>query len=73
MLVVFPLISLSIGLLFFLKPALAIEIQRRLYEKRNWRIEPISMKKELRDTKIMGLFLILIGMPAIILTLIRII
>jgi len=36
---------------------LAIEIQKRFYARINWRIEPISMQKELRNTKIMGIFL----------------
>lgn len=53
-------ISLLVGLFLFLKPPLAIEIQRRFYEKINWRIEPISMQKEIRNTKIMGLMLIVI-------------
>ena len=46
------------GLFLFLRPAHAIELQRRFYEKINWRIEPISMQKELRNTKIMGIGLI---------------
>jgi hypothetical protein len=49
--------SAAVGLFAFLKPALTIEIQRRFYAKINWRIEPISMPKELRNTKIMGIFL----------------
>lgn len=49
--------SAGIGLLIFLKPVLAIEIQKRFYAKINWRIEPISMQKELRNTKMMGIFL----------------
>jgi len=57
-LTLFPIIIIFIGLFFFLKPSLAIEIQRRFYEKINWKIEPISMSKEIRNTKIMGLFLI---------------
>lgn len=53
--------SSSIGLFLFLRPALAIKIQKRFYEKINWRIEPISMPKEIRNTKIMGLFLFFIS------------
>ena len=49
--------SAAVGLFIFFKPALAIEIQKRFYAKINWRIEPISMRKELRNTKIMGIFL----------------
>jgi len=50
--------SVLIGFFLFLKPASAIRIQKRFYEKINWRIEPISMAKEIRNTKIMGLFLL---------------
>lgn len=52
------IISISIGLFLFLNPALAIKIQKKFYEKINWRIEPISMQRELRNIKVMGLFLI---------------
>ena len=58
--------SFSIGFLLTVKPSLAIEIQRRVYEKINWRIEPISMSKEIRNTKIMGVLLIVITLAAII-------
>ena len=50
-------ISISLGLFLFINPASAIELQRRFYEKINWKIEPISMDKELRNTKFMGAFL----------------
>jgi len=53
-------ISIAIGFFLFLNPTLAIEIQKKFYEKINWRIEPISMQKEIRNTKIMGLFLIVV-------------
>ena len=58
--------SFSIGLFLIVKPSLAIEIQRRVYEKINWRIEPISMSKEIRNTKIMGIFVIIAILLAII-------
>lgn len=57
--------SFSIGFLLMLKPALAIELQRRAYEKINWRIEPISMSKEIRNTKIMGSLLIAVTLATI--------
>jgi hypothetical protein len=47
-----------VGLFIFFKPEHTIELQRRFYEKINWRIEPISMYKEIRNTKIMGISLI---------------
>ena len=56
-LVVIAASSSIIGLFLFLKPTLAIEIQKRFYAKINWRIEPIDFSKEIRNTKIMGIFL----------------
>lgn len=52
------LISVSFGFFLFFKPIIAIEIQRKFYEKINWKIEPISMAKEVRNTRFMGLFLL---------------
>ena len=60
------LVSIIIGLFVFFKPGLTIEIQRRFYEKLNWRIEPISMPKEIRNTKIMGILLISVAIVTII-------
>ena len=53
-------ISMLAGLFIFLRPTLTIELQRRFYERINWRIEPISMVKEIRNTRAMGLSLIVI-------------
>ncbi|MFH1442105.1 MAG: hypothetical protein ABIH18_08725 [Candidatus Omnitrophota bacterium] len=53
--------SLIIGLLLAINPVLSIEIQRRFYERINWRMEPISMEKEIRNTRIMGIFLTLLA------------
>jgi hypothetical protein len=57
-LILLSVITLAVGVLLILKPSLAIEIQRRFYEKINWRIEPISMQKEIRNTRLMGWFII---------------
>ena len=43
------------GLICFLNPKLAIKIQQRFYENINWKIEPIDIGKELRNTRVMGL------------------
>ena len=51
--------SVVFGLFILLKPTVAIELQRRFYEKINWKIEPISMAREIRNTKIMGLFVLI--------------
>jgi len=50
--------SLTFGVFLVLKPTAAFELQRRFYEKINWKIEPISMDKEIRNTKGMGIFLL---------------
>ncbi len=46
------------GLFLALKPRQAIELQKKFYTKINWNIEPISLGKEIRNTRLMGLFLI---------------
>ncbi len=57
----FSLLGLGIGIFLIIRPAFAIEIQRRFYEKINWKIEPISMPREIRNTKLMGLFLVIVA------------
>lgn len=51
-------IGVGIGCMLIAKPAFAIEIQKRFYEKINWRMEPISMPKEIRNTRLMGVVVI---------------
>lgn len=65
-LMLFSFIAIIIGFVLFLNPAFAIEIQRRFYEKINWRIEPISLPKEIRNTRIMGLFLIVVALSTFV-------
>lgn len=60
------LISAIIGAFLVLRPDLAINLQIKFYELINWRIKPISMPKELRNTRIMGCFLIAASLVAII-------
>ena len=66
MILVLPIISLSLGIFMLRKPKLAIEIQRRFYAKINWKIEPVSIQKEIRNTKLMGSFLIMLSLSMII-------
>jgi hypothetical protein len=72
LLLVCPL-SIILGLFLFFNPAAAIETQRKIYEKINWRIEPMSMQKELRNTRGMGLALIAAAAFAVICILIKIV
>jgi|WetSurMetagenome_2_1015567.scaffolds.fasta_scaffold533305_2 hypothetical protein len=48
---------------FFLvsRPQAALDVQKRFYEMINWRIEPIDLSKEIRNTRGMGAFLIGVG------------
>ncbi|OGX37635.1 MAG: hypothetical protein A3G91_04440 [Omnitrophica WOR_2 bacterium RIFCSPLOWO2_12_FULL_50_9] len=52
------LMALFLGFFVYRNPMQVIEIQKRFYELINWRMEPISMPKEIRNTRFMGLFLI---------------
>ena len=58
-------LSIFLGIFLFLKSELAIKIQIKFYEKINWRMEPISMVKEVKNTKFMGLLLLVIALIAI--------
>lgn len=59
-LILFYIIGLFIGFFLVIKPALSIEIQQKFYAKINWKMEPISMPKEIRNTRIMGWLLIIL-------------
>lgn len=49
-------IALAFGLFLFFSPLKAFDIQRRFYALINWRIEPISVEQEIRNTRWMGIF-----------------
>jgi len=55
-------LSLLSGIFLLFKPARAIVIQQKFYTMINWKIEPISMAKEVRNTRIMGLIFIAIAL-----------
>ncbi|HDZ76563.1 MAG TPA: hypothetical protein ENH41_00570 [Candidatus Omnitrophica bacterium] len=60
-LILFSFLGLLSGLFLLLRPEYSIELQRRFYEKINWKIEPVSMPKEVRNTRAMGAFLVIIA------------
>jgi len=67
--VLFSTLGVMIGAFILLKPARTIELQTRFYEKINWRMVPISMRKEIRNTRIMASVLIgvsLIGIGCLV-------
>lgn len=64
-LILLPIIALLVGLFLLLRPQESLEIQRIFYQRINWRIEPISIKREIRNTKAMGLFLICLSIVTV--------
>ena len=62
LLVLFSLLGLCAGLFCAFRPHQAIEFQKRFYARINWRMEPISMEKEIANTRFMGWFLILVSL-----------
>jgi hypothetical protein len=65
-LILIALAAVVMGVFLFVKPHATLAIQKRFYEKINWRIEPVSLTREVRNTKIMGLLLLGISLGAII-------
>jgi len=59
-------VFLLIGIFIVRQPLSAIEIQKKFYAKINWRMEPISLEKEIRNTRLMGLFLVIFVISAIL-------
>ena len=54
-------IAILFGALISWKPRKTIDIQSALYRPFNWKLEPISMEKEIRNTRIMGAFVLIVG------------
>jgi len=65
-LILFSLVALLMSFFFIFKPEFVIELQRRFYAQINWKIEPISMQKELRNTRIMGFMLIILVLTTLL-------
>ncbi|MGD2279502.1 MAG: hypothetical protein PVH45_05365 [Candidatus Omnitrophota bacterium] len=59
-------INTYFGFFLFLKPDRVIELQKKFYLSINWRMEPISMPKEIRNTRAMGMFLIALTLVIIV-------
>jgi len=50
-----------IGIYCEKSPEKVIELQKKFYAKINWRLEPISMEKELKNTRVMGRILVVLA------------
>ena len=57
--------SLSAGAACVKFPERVIAFQQAFYLRINWRMEPVSMAKEIRNTRWMGLSLVLLGLAAL--------
>lgn len=64
-------IAIAFGGLLAWKPKKIIDMQIALYRPLNWKIEPISMKKEMRNTRIMGLVVLVLGILSLGLILLK--
>jgi hypothetical protein len=56
--VLIALCSIAAGVFLVRAPARVIDLQKRFYASINWRMEPIDVPRELRNTAAMGVFLI---------------
>ncbi|MFH1594114.1 MAG: hypothetical protein ABID09_05415 [Candidatus Omnitrophota bacterium] len=63
-------IATVFGALLMWRPKKVIEIQIALYKPFNWKIEPVSMTKEIRNTRLMGLAVFIAGIVSFVLVLI---
>lgn len=60
-----------IGIFAFFAPARTIELQKKFYTLINWKIEPISMEKEIRNTRVMGLFIVFLAVYAFVIAMMQ--
>ncbi|MDP8298498.1 MAG: hypothetical protein P9L88_01135 [Candidatus Tantalella remota] len=58
--ILFASCSLYLGLFLYSKPERAIELQQGFYKNINWRMEPISIQREIKSTRFMGVFLMVV-------------
>ncbi|MFH0826722.1 MAG: hypothetical protein V1923_02365 [Candidatus Omnitrophota bacterium] len=63
--------GIAVGLFSALHPASCIELQKRFYQRINWRMEPISMEKEIRNTRLLGWFSVIVSLGFLILVILK--
>ena len=68
-LILFSLCAIGIGIFLIGRPRRAIGLQIQFYSRINWKIEPINKELEVRNTRLMGWFLILVSLLTTILSL----
>jgi hypothetical protein len=62
---IFCLLSAAMGIFLLRYPKSAIELQKKFYACINWRIEPINLEKEIRNTRLMGGILLVVFLSAL--------
>jgi len=65
------LCSIAAGFFLARYPSRAIQIQIKFYRHINWRIEPVDMGRELFNTMVMGIFLIVFAAGTVCYEIIR--
>ena len=56
------ILAIMLGVFFVRKPGPAINFQIAFYRLINWKMEPVSWDREIRNTRVMGVFTILCGL-----------
>jgi len=59
-------VSFCVGAACVKFPKRVIAAQQSFYLRINWRMEPVSMAKEIRNTRWMGLGLVFLGLAALV-------
>ncbi|OGW76083.1 MAG: hypothetical protein A2Z72_01825 [Omnitrophica bacterium RBG_13_46_9] len=59
-------IAMLLGIFFIWQPKRIIEAQIAIYRPFNWKIEPVSMEKEIRNTRLMGVAVLIVGVISLI-------
>jgi hypothetical protein len=64
-------VGLAMGLFLIKRPERVIELQKAFYLGINWKIEPVSVPREIASTRMMGLLLVIVCLLGVLLCLIR--
>ena len=64
-------VSLALGAFLAARPKQAIKRQIELYRRINWKMEPVSWDKEIRNTRLMGAVALFCGVLTFVLVVFR--
>ncbi|MCX5696798.1 MAG: hypothetical protein NTU54_02295 [Candidatus Omnitrophica bacterium] len=63
--------GIVIGLFLIKKPGRVIDLQKAFYLGINWKMEPVSLSREITSTRIMGFLLTVISVLSFLVCLVR--